>query len=86
MSKDDDNSLGKKVRNIEKEVAKNLVRWRLRRSGLPPIDEEALNRGTERAIDEAHKIVKKRSKSIFDELKLAKKEFQKAYRGEEEKD
>ena len=82
---DDDKSFGKKIRNVEKELAKNLVRWRLRRSGMPPLDEEVLDRGTERVIDEAHDIVKRRSKSIFDELKEAKKEFQKAYRGEDEK-
>lgn len=84
MTIKDDTSIGKKIRAVEKELAKGLIRWRVRRSGLPPLDERVLDHGTERLIDEAHGIVKRGSKTILDELKQAKDEFQKAYRGEDE--
>ena len=84
MGTKDDTSFGKTIRTVEKELAKGLIRWRVRRSGLPPVEEGVLDRGTERLIDEAHSIVKKRSKSILGELKGAKNEFQRAYRGQDE--
>ena len=84
MTKDRDSLLGKKIRDAEKDLAKGLVRWRLRKSGLPPLDEEVLDRGTERLIDEAHAVVKQRGKTILGALKDAKDEFRKAYQGEDE--
>jgi len=84
MTKSNDSSLGKKIRDAEKELAKGLVRWRLKKSGLPPLDEKVLDRGTERLIEQAHAVVKQRGKAILDELKEAKDEFRKAYRGEDE--
>jgi hypothetical protein len=50
MTKDNKESLNKKIRFAEKEIAKGLIRWRLKRSGLPPLNEDALDRGTERII------------------------------------
>ncbi len=86
MAKDGGGSLGKKIRHAEKELAKGLIRWRLKRSGMPPLDEEVLDRGTKRLIDTAHDIVKRRTKTILDEVKQAKEEFDKAYRGKEEEE
>ncbi len=82
MEKRDDASLGKKVRSAEKKLTKRLIKWKLRRVGLPTPNEETLDKGSERIVDEAHKIMKERGKSIFEELKQAKKEFLKAYRDE----
>jgi len=83
MEKRDDSSLGKKVRSAEKKLTKGLIKWKLRRVGLPAPDEETLERGSERIVGEAHKIMKERGKGILDELKQAKEEFLKAYRDEE---
>jgi len=76
-------TLSKKVRAIEKELTKGLIKWRLKKTGKPPPQEELLDRGSEKIVDEAHKVLKKRSKSIFEELKQARKEFLKAYRDDE---
>ena len=51
---------------------------------MPTPDEEAMDKGSERIVDEAHKIVKRRARSIVEEFKQAKQEFLKAYRDEEE--
>ena len=85
MGKSDFSSFGKKIRAAEKDFTKGLIKWRIKRGGLPPADEETLDKSSERVVDEAHKIVKKRGKTVLEELKQAKKEFLKAYR-EEDKD
>ena len=84
MEKRDDSSLGKNLRSAEKKLTKELLKWRFKRVGLPTPDEEAMDRGSERIVDEAHKIMKRRAKRILGEFKQAKQEFLKAYRDEEE--
>ena len=83
MGKSDFSSFGKKIRAAEKDFTKGLIKWRIKRGGLPPADEETLDKSSERVVDEAHKIVKKRGKTVLEELKQAKKEFLKAYREED---
>ena len=78
-------NLGKKIRDVEKDLAKGLLRWRIKRGGLPPADEETIEKSSERIVDEAHTIVRRHSKSVWDDLKEAKKEFLKAYRSDDEK-
>jgi len=77
-------NLGNKLRTVEKDLAKGLLRWRIKRGGLPPADEETIEKSSERIVDEAHNMVKRQSKSIWDDLKEAKKEFLKAYRNDDE--
>ena len=86
MGKRDESSLGKNFRSAEKRLTKGLIKWRLKRVGLPTPDEETMDKGSERIVDKAHKIMKRRAKSILEELKQAKQEFLKAYRDEEKKE
>jgi len=86
MGKRDESSLGKNFRSAEKRLTKGLIKWRLKRVGLPTPDEETMDKGSERIVDEAHKIMKRRAKSILEELKQTKQEFLKAYRDEEKKE
>jgi len=83
MGKDDRVSLSKKIRTVEKDLTKGLLKWRIKRGGMPPADEETLEKSSERIVDEAHTIVKKKGKTVLEELKTAKDEFLKAYRGED---
>ena len=83
MGKRDESSLGNTFRSAEKRLTKGLIKWRLKRVGLPTPDEETMDKGSERIVDEAHKIMKRRAKSILEELKQTKQEFLKAYRDEE---
>ena len=80
MAKSDLSSFAKRIRAVEKDFTKGLMKWRIRRGGLPPADEETLDKSSERVVDEAHRIVKKRGKTVIDELKQARQEFLKAYR------
>ena len=85
MGKTDFSSFGKKIRAAEKDFTKGLIKWRIKRGGLPPADEDTLDKSSERIVDEAHSIVKRRGKTVIEELKQAKKEFLKAYRDDDEK-
>ncbi len=84
MGKSDFSSLGKKFRELEKDLTKGLVKWKIKREGRPLPDEEALDKGSERIVEEAHKVVKKSGTRILDELKTAKEEFLKACRDEDD--
>jgi hypothetical protein len=83
MEKHDESSLSKNLRSAEKRLTKGLIKWRLKRVGLPTPDEETMDKGSDQIVDEAHKIMKRRAKSILEELKQTKQEFLKAYRDEE---
>jgi hypothetical protein len=83
MEKDDRTSLSKKIRTVEKDLTKELLKWRIKRGGMPPADEETLEKSSARIVDEAHTIVKKKGRTVLEELKTAKEEFLKAYRGED---
>ncbi len=76
--------IGKKLRSAEKDLTKGLLRWRIKRGGLPPADDKTLDKSSERIVDEAHKIVREQGKDILDNLKRAKQEFLKAYRNDDE--
>ena len=85
MGKSDFFSLGKKLRSVEKDLTKGLIKWRVKREGLPSPDEETLDKSSEHIVNEAHRVTKRGGKRIFEEIKLAKREFLKAYRDEGEK-
>ncbi|MBN2466517.1 MAG: hypothetical protein JXD19_00060 [Deltaproteobacteria bacterium] len=76
-------SVGSKLKAAEKELTKGILRWAIKRKGMPPADEENLDRGSERIVEEAHRIVKTHSRGVWSELKKAKEEFVKASRGED---
>jgi len=82
MGKSDFSSLGKRFRELEKDLTKKLIKWKIKREGLPTPTEETLEQGSERVVNEAHKVIQKSGKRIVDELKLTKEEFLKAYRDE----
>jgi hypothetical protein len=79
-------SLGKKLREVEKDLTKGLIKWRIKREGLPPPDEEALEKGSEQIVNEAHTLMKKSGTHLLEELKLAQKAFLKAYHDENGKE
>ncbi|MFC1592051.1 hypothetical protein ACFL43_05970 [Thermodesulfobacteriota bacterium] len=86
MEKSDKPGVGDKIKAVEKGLTKELIKWRLKQQGQQAPDEESLDKGSAALVEEAHRVVKKTGRNIFDELKEAKKEFMKAYRGEDEDD
>jgi hypothetical protein len=84
MGKIDFTSLGKRIRAAEKDLTKELVKWRCKKTGQTLPDNELLDKTSEHIVDEAHKLTKKTGQSVFSGLKQAKNEFLKAYRNKDE--
>ena len=53
----------------KKQGVRSLIKWKLKRDGLLASDEETMDKGSERIGDEAHKIRKRRAKSILEPSK-----------------
>jgi len=83
MKKSPPGSLSKKIRAVEKDLTKGLLRWKMKREGAPPAGEETLDAHSERIVETAHTIVKKEGKEILQDLKKARQAFMKAYRGKD---
>ena len=74
-----------KFHRIEKELTRGLIKWKLKRNGSVPLDEEVLDRSSEKIVNEAHSIIKSRLKSTFEEIRQTKQEFLKTYRNRDDK-
>lgn len=83
MKKSPPGSLSKKIRAVEKDLTKGLLRWKMKREGMPPAGEETLDESSERIVESAHDLMKKEGKEILQDLKRAKQAFMKAYRGKD---
>jgi hypothetical protein len=83
MEKSSPGSLSKKIRAVEKDLTKGLLRWKMKREGMPPAGEETLNASSERIVESAHTLMKKQGEEILKDLKKARQAFMKAYRGED---
>lgn len=84
MKENRPSSLSDKIRILEKDLTKGILRWKMKREGLPPADEEALEASSERIVDTAHAIMSREGKEILQDLKNAKQAFLKAYRSKDE--
>ena len=82
MIKEGNSSFGEKLRSAEKELTKGLIRWALKRKGIVPSDDATLNKDSEKVVDEAHRVIKKRTKGVMEGLKKARDEFLKEFRDE----
>lgn len=80
MEKPHTESLSKKIRAVEKDLTKGLLRWKMKREGMPPAGEETLNESSERIVEAAHSLMKKEGSKILQDLKRARQAFMKAYR------
>ena len=83
MGKAPPGSLSKKIRAVEKDLTKGLLRWKMKREGVPPAGEETLDANSERIVETAHTIMKKEGKEILHDLNKTKQAFMKAYRGKD---
>ncbi|MCD6353294.1 MAG: hypothetical protein J7M06_03680 [Proteobacteria bacterium] len=85
MGKQRNSSFGEKLRSAEKELTKGLIRWARKRKGIVSSDDATLNKDSEKVVDEAHKVIKKRTKGIMEGLKKARDEFLKESRDEDKR-
>ena len=74
-----------KFRRMEKELTKGLIKWKLKRDGSTHFNEEVLDRSSDKIVNEAHTIIKRRAKSTLKGIRQAKQEFLKTYRNKDDK-
>ena len=85
MIKQENSSFGEKLRSAEKKLTKGLIRWALKRKGIVLSDDDTLDKDSEKVLDEAHRVIKKRTEGVMEGLKKARDEFLKASRDEKKR-
>ena len=85
MNEPDPTSWTDKIRSAEKKLLKEFVKWKQKRGGGSPLNENTLEQSAEKTIDHAHRIIKKTGIHLWEEVKNAKDELVKAYREETKK-
>ena len=53
----------------EEGITRSIIRWKYRKEGRPLPDEDHLKGHSQEVVDQAHKVIAKRGKIIWKELK-----------------
>lgn len=75
--------LKKIAKNAELKVAESLLRWKYKKEGKRVPDDESIGQQTRDITDQAHKIIAKRGKSIWEGFREA---YEKAKKEEDSTD
>lgn len=59
----------KLLREAQKRLAKELLRYKLKSQGVPPPPEAELDRQTEQLIEEANRVLGREGKKLLEEVK-----------------
>ena len=73
MKKDAIKNISKLTRQLEIKLAKGIIQWKHKKEGRV-IDEKDAKILSEKLTDDAHRIISKRGKEIWAEIKRAYKE------------
>lgn len=57
------------LRQQEEKVAARLLQWHRQRSGLPPLEGEALSHQARELVVEAHRVARQRGRNVLSILK-----------------
>ena len=71
------------ARHTETRLAESLLRWKRRREGKEEPDDERIRLESERVAEDANRILTRRGKRVWDELKKA---YRPSDQGEDGKD
>lgn len=77
MDEDIKQGLKKIARNTETMLTGSILRWKYKKEGKKIPNNQELEQQSQLIADQAHKIISKRGKNIWNELKKAYKERQK---------
>ncbi len=77
MDEDIKRGLKKIARNTETMLTGSLLRWKYKKEGKKIPNNQELEQQSQLITDQAHKIISKRGKNVWNELKKAYKERQK---------
>lgn len=76
----DINKAKKWIEDREKSLAKSVIKWKLTKEGMPIPDENSLDAGAQKVVNEANSLVKGHGKETLKELKKGLKGFCKKQR------
>ena len=74
MARDIKDDIKKLARETEVKVAEALLRWKHRREGTETPDRQSLDQKSRLITDKANRILSKKGKSLWDEIKKAYQE------------
>jgi hypothetical protein len=77
MDEDIKRGLKKIARNTETMLTGSILRWKYKKEGKKIPNNQELEQQSQLITDQAHKIISKRGKNVWNELKKAYKERQK---------
>jgi len=77
MDEDIKRGLKKMAKDTQVKVAESILRWKYKKEGKKVPDEEDIGRQSEELAHQAHEIVAKRGKKIWNEIKRAYQNKQK---------
>jgi hypothetical protein len=83
MDEDLKKGLKKMAKNAELKVAESLLRWKYKKEGKRIPDDESIGQQTRTITDQAHQIIAKRGKGIWEGFKAA---YEKGKKKEDSKD
>lgn len=77
MDEDIKKGLKKIVRDTENRVTGSILRWKYRKEGKEMPNNQDLDKKSQKITDQAHQIISRRGKNVWNELKKAYSEMHK---------
>jgi hypothetical protein len=69
MGEDARNEIRRVLDRAERGITRSVIRWKYRKEGRPVPPDDTLEGQSQEVVDQAHKIIARRSKSVWSELK-----------------
>ena len=65
------------IHEREKDLAKSLIRWKLRRKGMSVPDDNLLEERADSLVEGVHQVMKERGQKVYQEFKEAARDLSK---------
>ena len=69
MSEDTKKDIRRALDLAERGITRSVIRWKCRKEGRPVPSDDTLEGQSKQVVEEAHKIIARRSKNMWNELK-----------------
>jgi len=63
------NEVRRAIDRAERGITKSIIRWKYRKEGRPMPQDDSIEGHSRHVVDQTHKIIAKRGKSIWNELR-----------------
>jgi hypothetical protein len=69
MGKDNRNEIRRALDRAERGITRSVIRWKYKKEGRPVPPDDALEGQSIQVVDQAHKIIARRGRSVWNELR-----------------